>query len=698
MLPTEFSICEVPQPLSDAQRRKRYRARNGAKVSQSQYLSRKFIAWDGEGGDIKGRHTYFLLSNSLGETITNKAGLGRAEIADMVLNTKVDHPTALHVVYGGGYDFQFWFGDINKETLQQLYLGKRVTIGRHRYRWRVGKNLEIKDTVSGRLVTVYDVMPFFQCSFVKACDDYLGSNFVMRDEIVSGKSSRGSFDYADIAEITRYNDAELVNLVALVEELRLRLERVGIRPRRWDGPGAIATALLTSKGVKEALGPRDREEDVMPWNVAARHAYAGGRFEPIRLGAQVPGGYEYDINSAYPHALQSAPCLTHGYWKHRDGEPELSHDFVLRRVEFSAYYDARRWHHRPFPFFYRLPTGLVYFPFMVKNWVWEREYQAGKRLAKLAYPGSMCRSVESWEWVSSPDKCIESGCNPYPFDWIGPYFLKRKALKKAKDGAHVGIKLGLNSLYGKLAQRTGAEYKDGRWRIPPFHNLAWAGYVTSTCRSMLLDATCLDPDSVIAYATDAIFSVNPLGLDIGDDLGQWEATEFRHLTYTGSGIYFYTDSAGNHVERTRGVDRGTLHESDFLEAIERDGTEGTVAAPLTRFYGAGLALSQNWEYWRSWRRTDKEIRVTPGVASKRFHAMPELGEHACPACNLEGRFTIGEWHNTMIGMKFPIGSFEDLPMSTQHQIPWIPTSIDGELFTYHDDELSAKEIEYDTFN
>src|SRR6185437_8363564 len=187
-----------------------------------------------------------------------------------------------------------------------------------------------------------------QTSFVNACDDYLGDKFYQRDMIVENKALRSSFTLADIPDVRKYNDAELRNLETLMGELRSRLNKVGLRPRRWDGPGAVATALLQRERVKAA-------ETECPPDVAkaARYAYAGGRFEVVRFGSVPESAYEYDVNSAYPSALREVPNLTIGKWRRVTSDPG-THPFATYRVRAVAHYDDL-----PGPLFRRDPNGTI---------------------------------------------------------------------------------------------------------------------------------------------------------------------------------------------------------------------------------------------------------------------------------------------------------------------------------------------------
>jgi hypothetical protein len=127
----------------------------------------------------------------------------------------------------------------------------------------------------------------------------------------------------------------------------------------------------------------------------------------------------------------------------------------------------------------------------------------------------------------------------------------RQKLKAANNGAHIGIKLGLNSLYGKFAQQIG--YDEVTKKIPPYHNLAIAGYITSYCRAMMVEATMQNPGAIIAYETDGIFSTAELNLPVGKGLGQWDLMIWDDLYYFQSGFRFGIMNGEVSKAATRGI-------------------------------------------------------------------------------------------------------------------------------------------------
>lgn len=231
---------------------------------------------------------------------------------------------------------------------------------------------------------------------------------------------------------------------------------------------------------------------------------------------------------------------------------------------------------------------------------------------------------------------------------------------------------------GKLAQQVGWERReDGELHLPPFHQLEWAGFATAYCRAAVLRA-CLDNlEDVVAFETDAVFSSVPLPVKLGTALGEFEETVFEDMTYVQSGMYFARKIEKGKmvlVVKTRGVDRckcpssvpvcecGSLTRERVLSKLtEPNAVDRIAEAKLTRFIGAGVALSQTWAKWRTWETMTKHMTLEP--SGKRVHA-------GCECMNVEyvngkavGKgITFDVWHNTECPLQnsahsseFPIG-------------------------------------------
>lgn len=556
--------------------------------TRAEYLRRKFVPIDGEGinvrsGKRKGEHDYCLLAIHHVPAILKRDGLSTADCLGYLWKNL--DPANINIIYGGSYDFNSWIKDFPRHELERLYKGERVKQGPYTVKWMRGKYFRISR--EGKTVTIYDVVSFFQKPFVGACDEYLG-DYEHRDILVREKANRGNFTFRQIAKIGKYNELELDLLEKLAIELRLRLDKVGLRPSKWIGPGAIASALFVRERV-----PDHMDKDIpAPVKLAAQYAYAGGRFECLKFGISKESAYEYDINSAYPKALSLVPSLKGGTWSHRSSgiSPRSIKEFGVYRIRWNGTAKASRT--APGPYFIRNSKGNISYPMQGENWVWSPE---AKLIQRWRDAGFHVQILEAWEF--------EPATKHKPFGFVPALYERRKALKAAGDGAHVGLKLALNSMYGKTAQQVGWDTKKNE--APRFHQLEWAGWVTSYCRAMVAEAALLDLDAVIAFETDALFTSHPLPLPVSDRLGEWELTEFESLTYAQSGVYF-----GGETAKGRGIERGELSREAVEAAMTAD-LWATVPVHVTRYVTLGAAFLRGLELWRRWVPEVRTLKMYP---------------------------------------------------------------------------------------
>lgn len=377
-------------------------------------------------------------------------------------------------------------------------------------------NKPVPDTRTTR--TVYDVYAFFQRSFVNTIENWNIGSEREHAFVADMKNRRELFD-ALTPEMIDYCALECRALALLMTKFRDVCYAADIRPERWYGPGAIAASLLKKHGIpKRPLtasevarrgGFRDtrRSEREPEFEVAANLAFYGGRFEVSRIG-HVPGPvWEYDLNSAYPAAMLTQPCPLHTRWRHRPNARRLpSTGLFLAKITFE-HLGSPPWCGLPF----RRKT--IYWPYQGTGWYWSCEIKAAQRLG-------VDFSVRDL-WVA------EQPCDCRPYDWVAALYAERKRLGSKTRG--YPLKLGLNSLYGKKAQRSGRA---------PYHDAAAAGLITATTRARLIEAVAHDPGAVVMLATDAVYSTRELPLDIGDGLGQWGRKKWSDLFIAQPGVYW----------------------------------------------------------------------------------------------------------------------------------------------------------------
>lgn len=574
----------------------------------SHFAKGLFCCWDGEGFEIDGKHSYTLLANSNDEYIGSVEGLSTYQCLDFICKqcAKMDDRT-IHVWFAMGYDINMMLGNMSKKSIAQLWKGGRVDYGQYNLYYRNRKELIIKrfnpddkwelHKTKGwqrkylQTVHMWDTFGFFQVRFTEALKTWLGGEYDQTElqRIESSKANRATFQSGQMEEITQYCLSELQGLYALCIKLHGYLQMAKLPIRRWDGAGAVAASMLSKENVRNHMG--ESPPDIAKY---AQHAYAGGRIELLKYGYTDKGVHCYDINSAYPSAMLLLPPLNDGYWQQVYRFEPLS--FGLWHVSYKATDTFRPC----YPLFYRDKNGRIYYPARTEGIFWTPEVANA-----VEFHSEETTVHRGWVWRSSPREM--------PFYFVRQYYDLRKQWKKDGVGAQIVLKLGLNSLYGKMAQQLGGY----NGKKPPFHQLEWAGYVTSLTRARLYRAVVTNPGSIVFMATDGIVSTKPLDIPVGDDIGLWEYDYKQALLAVQSGVYFYWKELGVQPKSYyRGFNKGSLSPNSIM-ASYRNGLS-SIRADSTRFIGMGTALvGDRWKEWRTWPTVERTLSLTP-LGTKRY--------------------------------------------------------------------------------
>ena len=559
---------------------------------QSRFDRRKIVAWDGEGANLPtGKHVYNLLANSRGLYLVNHIGLSTDECFQFMLGSSTGRE--INVVFVGSYDVNMILRDVPEDRLRGLWKEGRCTWNQyeifysHRKRFAVYENVHTKKRK--RSFVLWDVFGYFQSSFVKACRKWLGEDFagslLVFDDIEAMKAKRSTFQVETIDSIIKYNYAECQLLVLLVEALFRSMDVAGISLQRYDGAGSIAASLLRKNNILMHKGAIPQE--VSDWS---QYAYSGGRIEPMMMGTQNVTVYREDINSAYPSASLHLPSYAGASWTFDN--KWNGHEASIVEIEWS-YRDERPF----YPLWYRCPDGSIIYP----------------RQGRGRYYGYEAQLLFDF-FEEGRDFQVHKACNVElaldvkPFQFLRNAYAIRRVFKDQGSMAHEALKLGMNSVYGKLAQQAG--YRGGR--IPTYHHLLWAGQITSYTRALLYRIGAQHPTDVVAFATDAVISLGLHNVDHGPGLGQWSGEQFAGITLVQAGVYWLFDQEKQKwSDKYRGFDQGSLRREDVVKCW-RDNV--TYEARLTRFYGLGSAIGMNdfKEHWRVWRTEPRVLNVRPG--------------------------------------------------------------------------------------
>lgn len=525
---------------------------------------RGVLGLDGEG--IDGRYT--LLAASNGQYIENyKTGLSTRECFEWLLALD---PKPLKWGFAFGYDVNMMLRDLDRNYLERLQEHGRTYWAEYQIQHFSGKLFRVRNRKTGKSVSIWDLYPFIQSSFVKFLTKFELATPKEIDRIAGMKDLRSDFATVDPKQIRSYCISECQYLERGVTHFLELFTEMGYRTNAYYSPGTIAALEFRKQGILEFYEPPADDVQEM-----VEKAYYGGRAECSTVGPIEGTFHQYDINSAYPYAATLLPCLSCGHW-----EPSTDlHPHGVYRVRWQAP-TGTVW--GPLP--WRPRTGSLKYPTEGTSHVW------GIELLSCTVPFDI---VSGFRWVQR--------CDHQPFDYLSSMYYRRTELKRQGDGREYVMKLILNSSYGKLAQRS--KTMDGK--IPRYQCLAWAGMITATVRAILAEQLQKHPDDIVMVATDSLLSRRKLDLPVNDTLGGWSVVQLNNLFVVGAGFLF-CESGLESVSRTRGVRPADIRYDDLLAAWNRDGREGSYPATVNRFIGYGMMLQRigGEDLWRKfWRST-----------------------------------------------------------------------------------------------
>jgi len=600
-----------------------HRARNSDVPSRSrQYVARRNAAYprpnpseriigiDGEGQGRKPHlYTYLAAADERGKrwSVAASRGLSSEQCLDFIL----DLPRrSLIFGYAFLYDLTKLLQDLPDAALYLLFHEKEREMfyiddegklkSRHRpVRWGpyklnyMNRRFSVHHIYSNRRVTVWDIFAFFQSKFTKAVVDWQIAAKERLADMERMKDLRASFDQMSADAVHEYCDEECLYLSKLGRQLIQVHRDCGLELKSYYGAGSTASVLLDKMNVLEYRAPPPEE-----MREALACAFFGGRFENSVVGPVEGPVYNYDISSAYPYQAMLLPCLKCGQWQKTKSESRIL-DSRLALIHWStAAIQPSAWGTLPI----RSTDGTIAFPLSAKGgWTWKDEYLAARRYN---------HDVTFTEaWIYNTD------CDHRPFQRLGEIY--RERVRIGKEARGIVLKLGPNSVYGKVAQsRGGIE--------PPFQSWIWAGNITSGCRAQLLEAqlSATDPWNVLMYATDGVWSREklclPKPIDTGTSdcvkdgkhvpLGGWEEKTFEAGVFAvRPGIYFPLSPTEDQLKevRARGLGKKVLYAQwpKIIEAWEKGDREVTVGG-IERFIGAKTGVSKagkpgHYKYTRS---------------------------------------------------------------------------------------------------
>jgi hypothetical protein len=191
-----------------------------------------------------------------------------------------------------------------------------------------------------------------------------------------------------------------------------------------------------------------------------------------------------------------------------------------------------------------------------------------------------------------------------PFAWIAEVYAARLRLKREGRAAEKAVKLGINSVYGKLAQGYGLHSR------PKFQSYFWAGYITAKTRARVLAAAtaALDP---IMIATDGIYARRFGKLGPSRGLGNWERGSADKLFAAQPGVY-EAEVDGVALQKSRGFFASEVDYAELEAGFEVEGSDFVYHYNSHRFNGLGGSLARkDFSIWRRWTDENRSILLWP---------------------------------------------------------------------------------------
>jgi len=526
------------------------------------------------------------------------------------------NPKAIFFGFGFNFDVNFIFKDLPKHIAVRILKEKLPThYGKYRFEFLDKKFLRITQKDEWTM-TIYEVQGFFaNASLINAYKDQIGEDkdFI---EVQHGKGLRNVFTYEELNTLVLpYFEVEQRMYVRLMEHMRQLIIDADLPlPRDWYGPSALISKIYEKAELKQHLKIDRAEVLDSDYIRACQRSYFGGRFEQFQAGHYESSVWQYDIVSAYPSAMltlwswKNAHCYwINGHTLDRIAPMPAQYRYSVWDIQYSCS-DRTNALIAPMPFPHRLKTGNVLFPHETRTTIWSPELEINWFNKDVEIIGG---------WV------IEPQTDQHPFQFYSELFERRNHLKRIGNSAQYAIKIAINAGYGKVAQRVGAKNTDVGWRIPPYHQLDWAGYITSVCRAQIWRAiTIVGWQNVISVETDGIFCTKPMPSDtksklhcvpsikLGNNLGEWEEKRWDGMLTIQNGIYWLKEKDEWKKAKQRGLRRAGvkgIQPAEVIQFLERYYLDHsvTLSSPTTQFHGIGNISRPNY---LTWTQTPKEIR------------------------------------------------------------------------------------------
>ena len=429
---------------------------------------------------------------------------------------------------------------------------------------------QLKIQKGNHTVSLYDIAQYYDnMPLNKAYSEHIKKS--LDQDYLETKKMRKDFSVRHYLrhkkKIRRYCITDCILTKELSEHwLDTFFEAHGFYCANWISSGYLAEKVLIHNKIPIPLF----NETLYDIQKLAWESFYGGRFELIQRGF-IGECYMYDINSAYPYALTFLPDITDGKWiatKKINPNSALGFFHIRAKIDYSIKI-------APFPF--RTVNNRIIYPTgEFETFVTLEELKAVTGDPKIKY-----KIIDSYQFIPNVH------CQ-YPFkEFIMEQYDKRMKLKKEKNPLERAIKIILNSMYGKTAQRVNNQMGN-------LFNPVIASYITGFARAQLykfIKDHQLDK-YVVAFATDSIACRKKIvGLN-STRLGEMKLdNEANDVYFLSNGFYLFDGKWKN-----RGIGYDTERKAEIEHLDTKVGEKGelyiTVKTTKTTHIKSGIIYNK----------------------------------------------------------------------------------------------------------
>ena len=428
--------------------------------------------------------------------------------------------------YNLSYDAEVILKLLPENILKQYKWRKELRFQYKKYKIHYIDRKKLTISKGKHSVSCYDIAQYYDKQPLNVASESIGIS--LDQEYLELKKKRAEFSRFYYSRHKRQIRAYCIEDCRLTKELSQHWIATfktvfGFYPNNWISAGYLAEKVLVNNDIPIPLF------NELPYTLQelARNSFYGGRFELIKRG-YIGECYLYDLNSAYPYALTKLPDIINGMWfesKKIHSKATLGFFFIEANVSDKVKI-------APFPFVKKNRT-ICYPSGKFRTYVTLDELQMVKGDSNIEY-----KIIESWQFI--PKK----NCT-YPFKYfIEKQYYKRLELKQNNNPLEKAIKIVLNSIYGKMAQRTNNV-------IGNLFNPVIASYITGFTRRQLYDFTKKNKldNHVVAYATDSVACQKKIPNLDSKMLGEMKLDKSAtDVIFLSNGFYLF-----NKVWKNRGI-------------------------------------------------------------------------------------------------------------------------------------------------